>query len=380
MIRDINELTIVYGIIDKFDRLIGHKDLSEYHFNNKLAWKIYNKFCNTDQWDLNKDNVLEIILNMRKDDLITSQEYLFVIEHFGEYEYLLSDSKFERSYIELKERKLKDHIVYKLNNIDMKNIKYKDLKSELESLLIDFDDEVKVETAKQISELKEDKSYTGLRIGFPRIDNVISIESNHLIMLIARPFCGKTTTALRIAMENTKNKRVLFYSMEMSKFQLVRKIKSYGGYYHKENLYIVEKSKSSVEEIVRTAKKINADFIIIDQLNKITPNKGTKEYEQFSNIAKELKIKTTESKIPILCLAQVHRESNSKDRPRISNAKGSGSIEEECDIGLVLHKEEQYGQEKSISTLYLDKNRSSSGFIGYTELTYDHETGIVNEA
>jgi replicative DNA helicase len=364
-----DELILIHEMLYKPECITMYNDLTKHHFISDYGWLVYEAIVNSDPWD--KDDLLFKINNLKEKKLITQSEFANILPSCSS-----SNSYYaSQAYLNIKEIKLKQRIDVMLENINFGILNSSEIKLKLKEIVeLESEEEIKIETLQEIDKLKRDVSFANISFGLEKLDAILSIESNHFIVLGARPFNGKTTLALKFAMENTKGKKVLFISMEMNKFQLSDMAKSYGGFYYKGNLIVVERAKIKLQDIEKLIRNTKCSFVIIDQMNKIDVGTGG-IYEIFTKRAEGLKLITTKLKIPVLCLAQASRDSaNSKIQSH--HLKGSASIEEEADIVMLLQRD---SEQDNKSTLFVAKNRSGKGRLFETYLEYDEDTRFIKE-
>jgi replicative DNA helicase len=120
----------------------------------------------------------------------------------------------------------------------------------------------------------------------------------------------------------------------------------------------------------------NIGLVIIDYLQLITPagRKGGSREQEIAEISRSLKILAKEINVPVVALSQLSRavEQRPDHKPMLSDLRESGSIEQDADIVMFLHREEYYNPEtiekKNITDIIVAKNRSGS--IGSEELVW----------
>lgn len=248
----------------------------------------------------------------------------------------------------------------------------------------------------------------GVTTGFHDLDKLTGgLHGSELIILAARPSMGKTALATNIA-DNVavrNRKPVLFFSLEMAKTEVLMrvinaraKIQSQQYRYglstsEKERfdravkaldespLYVDDTSARTVADIGaiarRMKRKVNLALVIIDYLSLIEPdNSKDPRHEQVAKISRRLKGLARDLNVPVLCLAQLNRlvEQGRNNRPSMSNLRESGSVEQDADQVLLIHREEYYhtkeeAEEKGIrglADLIVAKNRN--GPIGDVKL------------
>ena len=262
----------------------------------------------------------------------------------------------------------------------------------------------------RIAELRKNKGILrGLKTGFADLDKITAgLQKGDLVVVGARPAMGKTTFAQNLAYNIASiNKRgVLFFSMEMSKNEIVERMISdvadvdnwnirTGNLSDEEfsritdaadeidslPLYIDDTSSMTVAELRNKARRAAHDHdigvIILDYLQLIT---GSDRYsgnrvQELTEISRGLKILARELDIPVVALAQLSRNVTGREDPRpvLSDIRDSGSIEQDADVVMFLHRVDYYKkkdeEDTNITELILRKHRH--GAIGTIELYFD---------
>lgn len=226
----------------------------------------------------------------------------------------------------------------------------------------------------KIAEIQIENHERAFSFGIDKLDQHIRPGKNCLTFLGARAFSGKTSFACNIAMENCRRGIVVFLSLEMSKEQIKEKLSRYGDFYKPENLRIYELSKISLQSIEKIILIDSPVLVIIDQFNKIS---GVgKEYEIFTHNARMLKEIVNRTRTPIIALAQLNRSADGDEAPSSSKFKGSGSIEEEGDLVLLLSVK---NRDEFITSIHVAKNRTTlRGRIGVFDVKYNPETNFFS--
>lgn len=249
--------------------------------------------------------------------------------------------------------------------------------------------------SKAIDYLESDER--GIPLGFREIDKIFhGLKPSNLIIVAARTSMGKTTFALNVAehLAISQNKKVLFFSMEMEKEVLLFKLISsltnieFESFINKriseddyqkiaiflvqyiekvkKNLFFYGPGTLTISDIKRKAKKAirkGIDVIIVDYLGLIrAPGFEKNRTIEVSEISRFLKNLSGELKIPIIALAQLNREVEKRQdkRPCMSDLKDSGSIEQDADLILLIHREEHYEpnhENRGKAEVIVDKNR-----------------------
>jgi replicative DNA helicase len=216
--------------------------------------------------------------------------------------------------------------------------------------------------------------YRGVPTGFKELDDTITgLNRTDFILLGARPGMGKTSFALNIARHAavTAGKRVAFFSLEMSKEQLVSRLLSTeslvegtklrtgklsedewvrlieaGDILSKAQLYFDDNPSITVPEIKAKLRRLHdVDLVIIDYLQLMTSSMRIENrVQEISQITRSLKIMAKELNVPVLTLSQLARDSEKRTnhRPVLSDLRDSGSIEQDADIVLFLYRDDYY--------------------------------------
>ncbi len=275
-------------------------------------------------------------------------------------------------------------------------------------------DELLADALERIEELRKNKgALRGLKSGFRDLDNkTAGFQKGDLVIVGARPAMGKTTFAQNIAYNIAKynNKGVLFFSMEMAANEIIERVISdvsgvdnwrirTGNITDEEYsrvtdamgelddlpLYIDDTSSMNIMELRNKARRAMHDhdigIIIIDYLQLI---QGTNRYagnrvQEVSEVSRGLKILARELKVPVIALAQLSRNVTGRDDPRpvLSDLRDSGSIEQDADLVVFLHRPDYYKihddnyEDTHITELIIAKHRH--GAVGKVELYFHPE-------
>lgn len=238
-------------------------------------------------------------------------------------------------------------------------------------------DTVAGETLNAIVE-RRDQPNTGVLTGMADIDaKLMSLRPGGLYVLAARPGVGKTSLALRIVQgivsRPEADQRVLFFSLEVDRRDLVKKlIAAYGKLPFKdldmgtlpedqwarleETLAIVRNwpmemmdvGDLTVHQLRSVVKRRQLEtqnglkLIVIDYLQLLQgSSREQEEYAKISEISRVLKMLSREANVPVLALSQMSRDSekgSAPREPRLSDLRGSGSIEQDADAVLFIHR------------------------------------------
>lgn len=260
---------------------------------------------------------------------------------------------------------------------------------------------------------KHSGSIRGVPTGFKQLDNMLAgFQKSDLVILAARPSMGKTALALDIARQTaTKHKTpVGIFSLEMSSQQLVDrmlaaqagvdawklrtgKIKSDEEFERLQEgmselseapIFIDDKPGSTVLSMRSVARRLKMErdlgLIIIDYLQLITPTSGRASdslVQQITEISRSLKAMARELDVPVLALSQLSRAVEQRGgRPRLSDLRDSGSIEQDADVVMFIHRDDMMGnrttnEKTGIAEILVEKHRN--GPVGKVDLKFDEE-------
>ena len=239
---------------------------------------------------------------------------------------------------------------------------------------------------------KHDGAMRGVPTGFTALDTMLSgFQKSDLIILAARPSIGKTTLALDIARQTAINHQtsVGFFSLEMSSQQLVDRMlaaqagvnswRLRTGKISKDDefdrlqegmaalsdapIYIDDKSSNTVLAMRSTARRMKMEkglgLIVIDYLQLITPGL------MGANVS------------TVLALSQLSRAVEQRGgRPRLSDLRDSGSIEQDADVVMFIHREDMRGsrtenERNNVAEILIEKHRN--GPVGKIDLLFDDQ-------
>ncbi len=260
--------------------------------------------------------------------------------------------------------------------------------------------DVLVESFDKIEKLYNNKgAFSGIPTGFYDFDRITSgLHGSELIILAARPAMGKSAFAINIATNVAVKAKVpvAIFNLEMAKEQVANRILSSEamvdsnkirtgqledddwtklattlGMLSEAPIYIDDTAGISIMEIRAKCRKLklekNVGLVVIDYLQLVQPTgrkNGTREQE-ISEISRSLKILAKELDIPVIALAQLSRsvEKREDKRPMLSDLRESGSIEQDADIVMFIHRDDYYNDEserKNIAEIILAKHRAGS--------------------
>jgi replicative DNA helicase len=258
---------------------------------------------------------------------------------------------------------------------------------------------------------KKDGSVRGVPTGFAELDNLLAgLHPSDLVILAARPSIGKTSLALDIARNAAvrHNVPVGIFSLEMSSEQIVDRMlaaesfvnswKLRTGAVHAEEdfsrirdaletlskapIFIDDKPGNNILAMRAVARRLKREhgigLLVVDYLQLMTPT-STKSsdsmVQQVTEISRSLKQLARELEVPVLALSQLSRAVEQRGgKPRLSDLRDSGSIEQDADVVMFIHREDKTNKESdrpNIAEILVEKHRN--GPTGRTELYFDEK-------
>jgi replicative DNA helicase len=281
---------------------------------------------------------------------------------------------------------------------------------------------------RKIEQLRQNQgAVAGLSTGFTELDRMTTgLHPGDLVIIAGRPSMGKTSLALNIAEHAVlyEKKGAAVFSMEMPAEQLgLRVLSSFAridmgrlrsgeledrdwdrlvsqsGLVREAPLYIDQTGALSPLELRARARRIKArhaiDLIIVDYI-QLMQVPGTRENRtnEISEISRSLKALAKELEVPIIALSQLNRgvEQRENKRPRMSDLRESGGIEQDADLVMFIYRDEVYepnSKDKGIAELIIVKQRNGplgtvkAAFLGqftrFENLARGYEDGYVPE-
>ena len=259
--------------------------------------------------------------------------------------------------------------------------------------------EVVMSAVDRIDELYNKKGgITGIATGFIDFDRLTSgLQASDLILIAARPSMGKTALVLNMAQNIAirEKKSVAFFSLEMSKEQLVQRMLCAEASIDSSRLRIGELEDNDWEKLIWAADSLSRAEIFIDDTPGITvmemrakarrlkvehnlqlividylqlmqgsgKKSGENRQQELSDISRSLKALARELNVPVIALSQLSRsvESRQVKRPMLSDLRESGALEQDADLVAFLYREDYYDKEtenKNITELIIAKHRN----------------------
>ncbi len=248
---------------------------------------------------------------------------------------------------------------------------------------------------------------SGLATHFADLDATLAgLQEGNLIVIAARPSMGKSSLALNIATNVSKEKKITaFFSLEMTKEELVQRVlfaeaKVTSGDARKGQLgpekwsrvveaaskvnnmplYFDDASVITVTDIRAKSRRLKAskglDLIVVDYLQLMQGLSGDNRQQEIAEISRNLKNLARELKVPIVALSQLNRAAEAREdkRPRLGDLRESGAIEQDADIVMMLYRDDYYNpatERPGVAEVNIVKHRSGS--TGKVDLYFSKE-------
>jgi len=248
---------------------------------------------------------------------------------------------------------------------------------------------------------------TGVSTGYYDLDDITSgLQNSELIIIAARPSMGKSSLVLNIAEHaGTKEKKpTLIFSMEMSAQQVAQNIlcstakidahllrtgKLDDNQFSNLSLAMGDLSESEIFiddtpglgllELRAKARRLklqhNIQMIIVDYLQLMEGRKAENRQQEISGISRGLKALARELEVPVIAVSQLNRSVETREghTPRMSDLRESGSIEQDADVIILLHREDYYDPTKRPGEVDLNIAKQRNGPTGKVKLTFLRE-------
>jgi replicative DNA helicase len=272
------------------------------------------------------------------------------------------------------------------------------------------------ETMRMIDE-SEGNGFMGVRTGYPQLDEMTNgLQKGEMLILAARPSMGKTALALNLLQQISQhNVPSVMFSLEMGKQQLIqrmlcalggidaqrlrkhmlgsddyRRLMAACGEISKLPIFIDDTPGLSLLAMRSKARRLKErygiGFIAIDYLQLMSSGSRVESRQlEVSEISRGIKAMARELDVPVLCLSQLNRAAEQREghRPRMSDLRESGSIEQDADVVMMLHREDYYHRGDAnwadenpdkVGTAELILAKQRNGPTGSVDLTWDGST------
>jgi len=261
---------------------------------------------------------------------------------------------------------------------------------------------------------KDNLAVSGLPTGYVDLDNITAgLQKSELVIIAARPSVGKTAFALNVVRNIITNLNpaeppavVAFFSLEMARIELaerllcaqsrvdshkvrkghlnsddIQKLMDAGDVLRQARLYIDDTPSRSMIQIGASCRRIDKKhekegglrLVVIDYLQLIEPeSRRDPRQEQVAQISRRLKFLARELNIPVIALAQVNRASEDRQdhKPRLADLRESGSIEQDADTCMMLHRPGKFDGATDDNILEIIIAKQRNGPTGEITLTW----------
>jgi len=248
---------------------------------------------------------------------------------------------------------------------------------------------------------------TGLATGFVDLDKKLAgLQKANLVVIAGRPAMGKSSLAMNIATNAAAaGEPVALFSLEMSKEEIVQRILSSvgkvdsmklrsgqlgplwqrvvdaAGRMYQAPIFIDDSPIVTITDIRakcrRLKRKKGLSLVVVDYIQLMEASGHENRQQEIAQISRNLKNLARELEVPIMAMSQLNRslESREDKRPRLSDLRESGSIEQDADVVMFIYRHEYYHPEdqekKGIAEVIVAKHRAGS--TGPVEMTFQPE-------
>ncbi len=263
----------------------------------------------------------------------------------------------------------------------------------------------------EVFDMIENRGQRGLETRFFELDDMLNgLQPGEMVIVAARPSMGKTAFAMNVVEAISADQQIAtaVFSLEMSKQQLAQrllcsrgdidshklrkgmlqaheytKLASVVGELSKAPIFVDDSPGLTILELRAKARRLKMQHdikcIMIDYM-QLMDNPGVESrQQQISEISRGIKSVARELGVPVIALSQLNRASEGRDghRPRMSDLRESGSIEQDADVVMLLHREDYYRMSEpdfvpdNIAEIIIAKQRN--GPTGTVKLTFDNK-------
>ena len=271
-------------------------------------------------------------------------------------------------------------------------------------------DDVMRETMERLASMQAGGA-SGVISGIAGIDSIVGgWQKGDLVIIAARPSVGKTALATTMAANAAfrHDKSVAIFSLEMSREQIgSRMLSSVSGVglheirhglldlpemteviaaserIKKSKIFVEDAPVSSPSDMKakcrRLQKEQGLDLVIVDYLQLMSPDRGTKDSNRVYDVAeisRGLKALARELEVPVIALSQLSRSSEYRENnePKLSDLRDSGAIEQDADVVLMLWRTTDVSLDVEVENVHCKIAKHRNGPTGRTELMFNRTT------
>jgi len=261
------------------------------------------------------------------------------------------------------------------------------------------------EDATDIAVKARDRDVDIVRTGFRNIDRIIAgVAPGELIIIAGRPSMGKSALVLGMALNMAKdNRSVIYVTLEMTGRALIERAICATGRVNLRTVKVENPQQENLEEfygaalllkkydltfwegittaerivtVVETQNKIKpVDCVIVDYLQLMSGGKNKNRYEEITNISRLIKLAALRLHLPIIAISQLNRQVEGREhhKPRLSDLRDSGALEQDADVVMLLHREDYYRRYESknhsefdgLAEVFVAKNRRGATGVAH---------------
>ena len=392
----IGSILLTNEVFDEINTIVSHLN-----FYDPMHQKIFNAIENLIYKGMLANPItLKNYFENEKDD-INIPEYLVKITKFStssrqaiEYSKIIYDMFVRRELIKISENtidtaKLNDLNISGQNIIENSEKLLFDLaeKGSFNSSLVKFDEALKFTIEMASNAYKNEEGIVGVPTGLTDLDDRLGgLHKSDLIIIAGRPSMGKTALATNIAFnaakklqENDKKSSIAFFSLEMSSEQLSTRILAEQSRIKSNDIRRGRISDEQFDKFIETSKNISElplfidetpsiniaalsnrarrikrlfglDMVIVDYIQLMSGTNFNKDnrVQEISQITQGLKAVAKELSVPVVALSQLSRQVEQRDdhKPKLSDLRESGSIEQDADVVMFVYREAYYLESK----------------------------------
>lgn len=242
---------------------------------------------------------------------------------------------------------------------------------------------------------RQNGAVSAINVGLPKLDRMFGgLLRGSMTVVAARPSQGKTALGLTMALGAVREHghKAAFISIEMPAWQVGVRLMCMAGQIPVQDtmqasltdyqwarltaqmseltgsgLYVADSSEVSIPAlramVSRQKRTTGLDLVVVDYLQLMAPPKIESREQQVAALSRGLRAVAKEFDVAVVVLAQLNREATGR-RPRMSDIRESGAVEQDADVVMLIHREDKDGQPADTVDLIIDKNRNG-------------ETGVV---
>jgi replicative DNA helicase len=246
---------------------------------------------------------------------------------------------------------------------------------------------------------------TGLATGFRDLDKMLAgLQPANLVVIAARPSMGKSALTLNIATNAAVlGKVIALFSLEMAKEEVVQRILcsvgrvdsgklrsgqlgaqnwdrvvAAAGRMYKAPIFIDDSSVVTVTDIRAKCRRLQRarglDLVVVDYLQLMQGSNRENRQQEIAEISRGLKNLASELRVPIIAVSQLNRSVEQREdrRPRLSDLRESGALEQDSDVVMFIYRHEYYHPDdldkKGMAEVIIAKHRA--GATGSVDMTF----------